>query len=70
LPERQISFSVSDISLRFEGSLKNIVELLENWPYLAAAFSAATIFYLVTIFAVSQLTPDKKAALSLWLEGS
>ena len=45
-------------------------EWIENWPYAAWALSAAMSFYATTVFGVSHLHPDKKAALSLWLEGS
>ena len=43
---------------------------LENWPYVSWAFAVAAGFYVATSFAISHLHPDKKAALSLWLEGS
>lgn len=45
------------------------LEYFENWPYLAWAIGAATTFYLVTAFATSHLHPDKRAHLSLWLQG-
>ncbi len=40
-----------------------------EWPYLIWAAAAATSFYGATIWAVSHLHPDKKAHLSLWLQG-
>ncbi len=40
-----------------------------EWPYLIWAAAAATTFYGTTVWAVSHLHPDKKAHLSLWLQG-
>ena len=45
------------------------MEYFENWPYFAWGLGAATTFFLVTSFATSFLHPDKKAHLSLWLQG-
>ncbi len=42
---------------------------LTQWPYLIWAAAAATTFYGTTVWAVSHLHPDKKALLSLWLQG-
>ena len=46
-----------------------IYKFFSDWPYFAWAFAAAAIFYSVTAFAVSHLTEEKKAHLSLWLQG-
>lgn len=42
----------------------------DNWPYVAWVATVTYAFYRVTAFATSDLHPDKKAALTLWLEGS
>jgi hypothetical protein len=43
--------------------------LLSGWPYFTWAFGVATMFFGVTTFAISLLHDDKKANLSLWLQG-
>ncbi|MGC1498039.1 MAG: tetratricopeptide repeat protein, partial [Sulfitobacter sp.] len=48
----------------------DLLNFLEDWPYIFWSVSAAFAFYHVTAFATSDLPPDKKAALTLWLEGS
>ena len=49
--------------------MTDFTALFSQWPYLVWAFSAAAGFYAVTRFAVSHLNPDRKAHLSLWLQG-
>lgn len=49
--------------------LTDPVALLATLPFLGWAFGAATVFYTVTRFSISHLNPDKRAHLSLWLQG-
>lgn len=49
--------------------MPELLQVLSDWPYVAWAFAAASVFYLVTSFAVSPLNPDRRAALSLYLQG-
>ena len=44
-------------------------DIVSQWPYLSWAFIAAAIFYSVTSFTVSKLTPDRQTHLALWLQG-
>ena len=48
----------------------DIASSLNNLPYLAWAVGISVVFYKATDFATSHLHKDRKAALSLWLEGS
>lgn len=49
--------------------MSDILTSLADAPYLAWAFGVAAGIYWATRFAVSHLHPDKKAHLSLWLQG-
>ena len=42
---------------------------LNDWPYLTWALGVATTLYIVTQFATSHLPAEKRAHLSLWLQG-